>query len=95
MLIFQISYDHNVYVYIYIQGVSKGSLQNFRGDSRHEDSLNVGHPLGDYFLQNGVQLWCPHFLIVGVSGRKVAVPPLGKVTSPHTQKLYFFLLLML
>ena len=24
-------------IYIYIQGVSKGSLQNFRGDSRHED----------------------------------------------------------
>ena len=27
----------NVHAY-YIQGVSKGSLQNFRGDSRHEDN---------------------------------------------------------
>ena len=25
--------------------------------------LRVGHPLIYFFLQNDVQLWCPHFLI--------------------------------
>ena len=29
--------------------------------------LSVGHPLGNYFLQNNVQLWCPYFLIEGAS----------------------------
>ena len=29
--------------------------------------LHVGHPLGNYFLQNNVQIWCPHFLTAGTS----------------------------
>ena len=29
--------------------------------------LRVDHFLGNYFLQNDLQLWCPHFLIEGAS----------------------------
>ena len=28
--------------------------------------FRVGHPLGNYFLQNDVQFWCPYFLIEGL-----------------------------
>ena len=30
-------------------------------------SLQAGHSLGNYFLQNDVQLWCSHFLAEGAS----------------------------
>ena len=31
--------------------------------------LLVGHPLGNYFIQNDVQLWCPHCLTKGDSDK--------------------------
>ena len=29
--------------------------------------LRVDHSLGNYYIQNDIQLWCPHFLIEGAN----------------------------